>query len=145
MKMKEDNFNYFMKICELVASQSKCLSRKVGCIIVKNNNILSTGYNGTPKGYKNCDEGGCWRCKSSSSGQNLDVCYCAHAEINSIINAARFGVNVNGSDLYTTSSPCLECAKAIINANIARVIYRKIYNHNAIKLLIDCDVKLVKI
>tara|TARA_B100001013_G_scaffold328509_1_gene242289 strand:+ start:302 stop:790 length:489 start_codon:yes stop_codon:yes gene_type:complete len=119
---------YFMKIAEVVALRSNCVKRKVAAIVVKDRRIISTGYNGTPRGVKNCNEGGCPRCNSETkSGTRLDECLCSHAEENSITQAAYHGTTINGATLYTTMSPCLMCAKMIINGGIAEVVYNEEY------------------
>ena len=115
---------YFMEIAEVVAKRSNCSRRHVAAVIVKDNLLLSTGYNGTPRGVQNCFDGGCPRCSGHApSGTSLDECLCVHAEQNAICQAARYGVNVGGSTIYITLSPCLTCAKLIINAGIAEVVY----------------------
>jgi len=122
---------YFMNITHVVKQRGNCLRRKVGAVIVKDRRIISTGYNGTPRGIKNCFEGGCARCASeAASGANLGECICAHAEENAIVQAAFHGVSVHESVLYCTDSPCLLCAKMIINAGIREVIYETEYRHN---------------
>lgn len=136
---------YFMEHAKLVSTRSKCVSRHVGAILVKDTRIISLGYNGTPKGYKDCINGGCPRCQNSKTGIDLDKCYCVHSEINCILFAARNGINIRDSVLYTTSSPCLECAKAIVNGGIKRVIYHDLYNADALRFLIDCRVKIKKV
>ena len=119
---------YFMKIAQTVALRSNCVKRKVAAIIVKDRRIISTGYNGTPRGLKNCDEGGCPRCNSfGKSGQGLEDCFCSHAEENAIVQAAYHGVNISGASLYTTFSPCLLCTKMILNSGINEVVYSKQY------------------
>ena len=121
---------YFMKIAEVVASRSNCSRRQVAAVIVKDQRIISTGYNGTPRGVKNCFEGGCPRSKSSTqSGSNLGNGICNHAEENAIIQAAYHGVSVKDATLYCTYSPCLLCAKMIINAGIKEVIYQDNYGY----------------
>ena len=115
---------YFMEIAKVVASRSNCLRRHVAAVIVKDNHILSTGYNGTPRGVKNCFDGGCPRCAGhAKSGTGLEECLCVHAEQNAICQAARYGVNISGSTIYITISPCLTCAKLIINSGISEVVY----------------------
>jgi len=105
----------------------------VGAVVVKDNRIISTGYNGTPRGIKNCFEGGCHRCKSeTSSGVSLSECLCSHAEENAITQAAYYGVSLKDSTLYCTESPCLICAKMIIGAGIKKVIYEREYHFNEI-------------
>ena len=103
---------YFLKHVDLVATRSKCMARKVGCIIVKDKRIISLGYNGTPSGYKNCNEGGCKRCASNvKSGTHLDECLCTHSEANAISYSARNGINTNNAIMYLSASPFLKCAK----------------------------------
>ena len=115
---------YFMEIAGVVSKRSNCSRRQVAAVIVKDNHILSTGYNGTPRGVKNCFDGGCPRCSGhAKSGTGLDECLCVHAEQNAICQAARHGVNISGSTIYVTISPCLTCAKLIINAGITEVVY----------------------
>jgi len=136
---------YFMNIAEVVASRSNCCRRHIGAIIVKDHRIISTGYNGTPKGVKNCDEGGCPRCASDvPSGENLGECICCHAEENSIVQAAYHGVSVKDSCLYTTYSPCLLCSKMIINAGIKEVVYlnRYKFDEKTKALLTEGNVKI---
>ena len=119
---------YFMNVAGVAASRSNCLSRHVGAAIVKDRQIVSTGYNGTPKGIKNCNEGGCPRCWSGAeSGTRLDECLCVHGEENAIVQAACNGTSIQGATLYTTFCPCSYCAKSIINAGIKRVVYREAY------------------
>lgn len=119
---------YFMNIAQMVALRSNCMKRKVAAVLVKDQRIISTGYNGTPRGVKNCNEGGCPRCSHfGKSGANLDACLCSHAEENAIVQAAYHGVSVKGATLYTTFSPCLTCTKIIINAGISEVIYNMAY------------------
>jgi dCMP deaminase len=115
---------YFMSIAEAVSKRSNCIKRQVGAIIVKDGRIISTGYNGTPRGVKNCNEGGCPRCNSDvESGKALDECYCSHAEENAIVQAAYHGIGVKDGSLYTTYSPCLSCTKMVINAGIKKVYF----------------------
>ena len=115
---------YFMEIAQVVAKRSNCSRRQVAAVIVKENHLLSTGYNGTPRGVKNCFDGGCPRCSGHApSGTGLDECLCVHAEQNAICQAARYGVDVSGGKIYVTISPCLTCAKLILNAGIKEVVY----------------------
>ena len=120
---------YFMNIAEVVASRSNCSRRHVAAVIVKEHRIISTGYNGTPRGVKNCFEGGCPRCGSTTpSGEGLEECICSHGEENAILQAAYHGISVKDGTLYTTYSPCLLCAKMIINAGIREVVYKDRYS-----------------
>ncbi len=119
---------YFMEIAKVVALRSNCTRRHVAAVIVKDKRIISTGYNGTPRGIKNCNEGGCPRCSSTApSGTKLDECLCSHGEENAIVQAAYHGICVKDATLYTTFSPCLNCAKMIINAGIREVVYNEHY------------------
>jgi dCMP deaminase len=119
---------YFMQIAQIVALRSNCMKRKVAAVVVKDRRIISTGYNGTPRGVKNCNEGGCPRCNSlASSGTNLGECLCSHAEENSITQAAYHGISLKDATLYSTYSPCLICTKMIINAGIREVIFNVEY------------------
>ena len=123
---------YFMDIARVVATRSNCMRRHVAAVIVKDQRIISTGYNGTPRGVPNCCEGGCKRCAGETpSGGDLEECICSHAEENAIVQAAYHGIAVCGAVLYSPMSPCLICAKMIINAGIAEVIYEDEYQFNA--------------
>lgn len=116
---------YFMNIAKAVRVRSNCTSAPKGAIIVKDKRIISSGYNGTPRGIKNCSEGGCKRCAErtlETSGHKLDECTCCHAEENAIVHAALHGISTKGATLYTTFTPCLTCAKMIINAGIERIV-----------------------
>lgn len=120
---------YFMDIAHVAASRGNCLRRQVAAVLVLDRRIISTGYNGTPRGVKNCCDGGCPRCNSDvPSGKNLTECLCSHAEENAIVQAAYHGIAVKGATLYTTYSPCLQCAKMIINAGICEVVYHNRYS-----------------
>lgn len=119
---------YFMAIARVVRTRGNCLRRQVAAVIVKDHRIISTGYNGTPSGIRNCFEGGCPRCASGvESGKNLGECICSHAEENAILQAAHYGVELKGATLYCTISPCLLCAKMIVSAGIEKVIYENEY------------------
>jgi dCMP deaminase len=136
---------YFMSIAKVVAMRSNCIKRKVAAIIVKDRRVVSTGYNGTPRGAKNCNEGGCPRCNSMvPSGTALDECLCCHGEENAITQAAYHGTALKGSILYTTFAPCLLCTKMIINSGIVEVVYNQEYplNERALSLLNECGILL---
>ncbi len=128
-KLKRPGWHaYFMSIAHVVATRSNCIRRQVAAVLVKDHRIVSTGYNGTPKGIRNCCDGGCPRCSGDSpSGTNLGECVCCHAEENAITQAAYHGISIQGATLYTTTSPCLICAKMIINSGIRKVIYQEDY------------------
>jgi dCMP deaminase len=136
---------YFMEIAKVVALRSNCCRRHVAAVIVKDGRIISTGYNGTPRGIRNCNEGGCPRCNSDApSGSRSTECLCSHAEENAIVQAAYHGIMVKGSTLYTTYSPCLLCAKMIINAGIVEVVYHQRYSIDDVSmaLLAEAGVKV---
>ena len=120
-----------MELTRLVGSWTSCFQpgRHVGAIIVRDKRVMTTGYNGAPSGIKNCVERGeCLRRKLNiPSGTKQEICYAVHAEQNAIIQAAKYGINVNGATLYCTHQPCVICAKMIINAGIARVVYAEGY------------------
>ena len=127
-RKRPDWDHYFMDIARVVATCSNCIRRHVAAVVVKDQRIISTGYNGTPRGVKNCYEGGCPRCSSDApSGTGLGECICSHAEENSITQAAYYGIPLAGATLYTTISPCIICAKMIINAGICEVVYEGEY------------------
>ena len=118
--------DYFMEIARVVARRSTCLHRKCGAVIVMGKQIVSTGYNGAPSGHPHCLDIGCAR-ENVPSGERSELCRAAHAEQNAINFAARYGISIEGATLYTTHYPCSWCAKSIVNAGIARVIYSEDY------------------
>lgn len=119
---------YFMEIAEVVKKRSTCTRRQVGAILVKDKQILTTGYNGSPKNLDHCDKTGCKRQELNiPSGQRHELCRALHAEQNAIIQAAHNGVGINGATLYVTTRPCVLCAKMCINAGINRIIYKGDY------------------
>lgn len=134
---------YFIKITKLVAERSSCLSRQVGAVIVKQNRILATGYNGSPSGVKNCcDEGSCLR-KGSKSGENLNECMAVHAELNAILQMAKYGICCEDSVMYVTTFPCINCMKAIISSGIREIIYLEDYDAPLSKQLAElANIKL---
>jgi dCMP deaminase len=137
--------DYFMGIAKVVASRSNCVKRKVAAVIVKDKRIISTGYNGTPRGTRNCSDGGCKRCNSfTESGKNLEECVCSHGEENAIVQASYHGISIKDSTIYTTFSPCLLCTKMIINAGIKEVVYNVDYPvaETPMKLLKEAGVKV---
>lgn len=147
-EIRPDWDQYFMGIAKVVALRSNCIKRKVAALIVKDKRIISTGYNGTPRGVKNCSEGGCPRCNAIDvSGKGLSECLCSHAEENAIVQSAYHGVNIKDSVLYSTFSPCLICTKMIINAGIREVVYHVEYSMDptALNLLQEAGVEVKKI
>jgi dCMP deaminase len=129
---------YFMEIARLVARRSTCLRRQVGAVVVKEKNILATGYNGTPSGITHCSEVGCLRQRLGvPSGERHELCRGLHAEQNAIIQAAKHGTNIAESTLYTTHSPCIICSKMIINAGIRRIVYLEGYPDTLAEEMLD--------
>jgi len=112
---------YYLKMAEVAGLRSACLSRKVGAIIVKNNRVLSTGYNGVPAGLPHCTS-----CKRTS-GEKLETCSAVHAEQNAILYALKEFGDISGSTIYVSTQPCTTCCKLIITAGIKRVIFMNRY------------------
>jgi len=139
---------YFIEVANLIAKKSSCTRRQIGAVIVKDNMIISTGYNGTPRGIKNCNEGGCERCNNPNiaSGANLHECICVHAEENAIVQAAYQGISTKGSTIFTSLCPCLYCAKTIVNAGMKKVFYNQAYamDDATIKLFKEAGVEIEK-
>lgn len=149
MGTKRPNWDeYFIGIAQVAALRGNCIKRKVAAVIVRDNRVISTGYNGTPRKIKNCSEGGCHRCNElEESGTNLEECICAHAEENAIAQAAYHGVAIKDATLYTTFSPCLRCTKLIINSGIGEVVYNQAYSiaELPLKLLAEAGVVVRRI
>lgn len=122
------NDENFIKIATEIASASKCVSKKVGAVIVKDGRILSTGYNGTPAGYINCSS--YWGGEYTKDHHEWSKTYEIHAEMNAIIWAARKGISIEDSTIYVTLEPCSECSKNIIASGIKRIVYLRAYEHN---------------
>lgn len=121
--------SYFMQLAHVVSGRSTCLRRQVGAVIVKDNQILSTGYNGSPSGLQHCDKVGCLRqILNIPSGERTEICRAVHAEQNALVQAAKHGVAIMEADLYTTHQPCVLCTKLLINVGIKRVLYHYSYS-----------------
>ena len=117
----------FIKIASEIASASKCVSKQVGAVIVKDGRILSTGYNGTPAGYTNCCEH--WNDEYTPEHHEWSKTYEIHAEMNAIIWAARKGISIEDATIYVTLEPCSECSKNLIASGIKRIVYKTPYEH----------------
>ena len=137
---------YFMNLLDVIKTRSTCLRRHVAAVIVKDRQILATGYNGSPKGVAHCEEVGCLREKLHiPSGERHELCRGTHAEQNAIIQAAVHGVSIEGSEIYITDSPCILCSKMLINAGIKRVTYRGDYPDSlAMDMLREAGVELIQ-
>ena len=125
---RPDWSTYFMNLAQVVKTRSNCVLTQIGVVLVKDKRIIATGYNGTPIGLPNCFDGGCLRCLKKKknlikSGEEKGFCLCVHAEANAIIQSAYHGVSTKGSTMYTTLSPCMLCAKEIMNAGILEIYY----------------------
>jgi dCMP deaminase len=119
---------YFMQLASLAAQRSNCMKRRVGCVLVREKRVISTGYNGTPRGLKNCGEGGCPRCnEGQGSGVGLGTCLCIHAEENALLEAGRERVR-EGAVLYCDTCPCLTCSIKIAQVGISEVVYSQGYS-----------------
>ncbi len=124
---RPDVDNYFLKVASVVAERSTCRRHHIGAVAVGNKHILATGYNGAPAGLQDCLELGCLRDELNiPSGQRQEICRGIHAEQNVIIQAALHGVSLEGSTIYCTHTPCVLCAKMLVNARITRFVsFRK--------------------
>ncbi|MGI6008813.1 MAG: deoxycytidylate deaminase [Methanomethylophilus sp.] len=138
---------YFMDMAKLVSSRSTCLRRHVGAVIVKDKHVLSTGYNGAPRGTKHCEETGCLRIELNvPSGTRHELCRGVHAEQNAVAQAAYFGTSVKGATIYTTTFPCSLCAKILINAGITEIVYEEGYMDDLSKeILSETKVKVRRV
>ncbi len=123
----------FVNIARELSTASKCVSKQVGAVIVKNGRILSTGYNGTPSGFTNCNEH--WDGKYTAEHHEWSKTYEIHAEMNAIIWAAREGISIDGATIYVTLEPCSECSKNLIASGIKRIVYEKAYEHTNSQLI----------
>ena len=138
---------YFMSIARLVAQRSTCLRRKVGAVLVKDKRILATGYNGAPSGLVHCLDIGCLREKMNiPSGERHELCRGLHAEQNCLIQAARYGISVEGATIYCTHHPCIICTKMLINAGIKKICYAEGYpDELSRQMLEEANIELVQI
>ena len=135
--MRKDKINYYLDIAEAIGERSTCLRRKYGCVIVNNDEIIATGYNGAPRGRKNCDDlGVCTREKMNiPRGERYEMCRSVHDEQNDILSATRrdiigapmyiMGKNVQTASVEPKSSCCMICKRIVINAGIKEVIVRE--------------------
>ena len=138
---------YFLDIAKLVSRRSSCRRRSVGAVLVREKRILATGYNGAPTGLRHCLDLGCLREQNNvPSGERHELCRGLHAEQNSIIQAALHGVSVKEATLYCTNHPCVICAKMIINAGVARVLFQEGYSDQlSDEMLKEAGVEVCKI
>ena len=141
---RPDSDQYFLKVASVVAERSTCRRHHVGAVAVKDKHILATGYNGAPSGQKDCLELGCLRDEMGiPSGERHEICRGIHAEQNVIIQAGLHGVSLEESTIYATHTPCVLCAKMLVNARIKRYVSFGKYNDNAfIDLFGDAGIEL---
>lgn len=147
MKKRPEWDEYFSNIAKLVATRSTCLRRNVGAVVVKNKQVLATGYNGAPSGLTHCEEKGCLREELNvPSGERHEICRALHAEQNAFLQAARHGVSLEGGTLYITTQPCSICAKMIINVGIKKVVFEGDYpDELAMEFLKEANIDLVRL
>lgn len=140
--------HYFLTITRQVAERSTCKRAKVGAVIVREKNILATGYNGAPAGLAHCTEVGCLIYESKTpSGEIEENCYrTIHAEINAIAQAAKNGVSIRDAAIYVTHTPCIHCLKVLINTGIKHIFYERDYKAATVReLLAATDVVIKKV
>jgi dCMP deaminase len=147
--------HYYMEITLAVQKRANCLGAQIGAVLVVENRVVSTGFNGTPAGFPNCMDGGCVRCRDRYYGEigrpdlasdpsladgtikQLDLCICVHAEANAMLAAARLGHRITDSTLYATHKPCFMCLKEAVQAGVGRIVYLKDYRSTESKSLLD--------
>ena len=141
---RPDLDEYFLKIASVVAERSTCRRHHMGAIAVRDKHILTTGYNGAPAGAKDCLELGCLRDELGiPSGTRAEICRAIHAEQNVIIQAGLHGVSLEGSTVYCTHTPCVLCAKMLVNAKIARFVSFGKYSEDAfIEIFKEAGIKV---
>ena len=129
---RPDTDEYFLKIASVVAERSTCRRHHIGAVAVRDKHILATGYNGAPSGFKDCLELGCLRDELNiPSGERHEICRGIHAEQNVIIQATLHGISLEGSTIYATHTPCVLCAKMLVNTKIKRFVSFGRYNDTA--------------
>jgi dCMP deaminase len=144
--------HYYTDVALTVMTRANCWGALVGAVLVLDNRIVSTGFNGTPAGFANCRDGGCERCRQrelhdrgelqhitdpevASGPKQLDLCLCVHAEANALLSAAKFGNRTEGAWLYTTSKPCFACLKESYQAGVKRIVYLEEWSSTAREVL----------
>jgi len=138
---------YFMRIAGEVALRSTCMRRQIGALIVRDRRILATGYNNVPSGIEHCTAKGCLRDQLNiPSGQRVELCRGIHAEQNAVVQAAKYGTAIDGASMYTTTQPCILCAKIMINAGITEIVFVGDFpDQLAIEMLHEAGVSLRQI
>jgi len=121
-----------MHLAHIVATRSNCIRGTVGAVVVRGHRIITTGYNGAPSGVTDCSDGGCKRCMDRDtnkikSGERKNECICICAEQNAIFQSALYGISLQNTTIYSTTAPCLICARAMINTGITEIVYDSAY------------------
>ena len=144
MKDRPGWHQYFMEMAYLASTRSTCLRRQVGAIIVRDNQIISSGYNGAPKHIRHCSITGCLREQLNvPSGERHELCRGVHAEQNAVIQAAINGTSIRGASLYCTNQPCVICSKILINAEIKTIYITEPYEDKlAQELLSEAEIEM---
>lgn len=146
--MRPTKEEYYMAISQLASLRSTCLSRKVGAVIVKDDNPISFGFNGPARGVEHCEDlGGCRRRAMAdyASGKYLELCPASHAEQNAIAFAARHGISIVGATIYVNTFPCKDCMNSIINSGITKVVYNSEYDANLSKSIAsNANIEIIK-
>jgi dCMP deaminase len=140
---RPDIDEYFLKIAAVVGERATCLRHHIGAVAVREKHILTTGYNGAPAGLHDCLELGCLRNELKiPSGKNHEICRAVHAEQNVIIQAALHGISIKDATIYCTHSPCVLCAKMLVNAQIARFVsYGRYSDDEFLKLFQEAGIE----
>jgi dCMP deaminase len=132
MEERPEHDEYFMGIALAVRERANCKGQRVGAVLVQDNRIIATGYNGTAEKMQNCEDDGCYRCahrEDFQSGTAYDLCICVHAEQNALLSAGRFGASTEGAAMYTTTRPCFGCTKELLQAKVEAVYYVHDWRH----------------
>jgi dCMP deaminase len=139
--------HYYTEIALTVSTRANCTGSDIGAVLVRDNRIISTGFNGTPQGFTNCLDGGCVRCRDrellklgrvadmsyptlDNDYKHFDLCICVHAEANALLAAARAGMRTDETTLYVTHKPCFSCLKEAVQAGVSRVVYLEDWIHS---------------
>ena len=145
MKDQKQWDKLYLDIAKRYGKETSCLRRAVGAAITIDNRLVCCGYNGAPPGIKSCKERGFCMRENSKSGENLQTCLAAHAEMNAICQASKLGISIKGGTLYITTQPCSLCSKLIIGTGIKRVVYGEDYPETwGIELLKEAGIEVVK-
>jgi len=130
--------DYFISIANQVASRSTCTRRHIGALVVRDKRILATGYNNVPSGIEHCTTKGCLRDELGiPSGERHELCRGIHAEQNAVVQAAKYGTAIDGASMYTTTQPCILCAKIMMNAGIKEIVFAGQYPDDLSRAMLE--------